>query len=39
MTVAAETETGTTVIVKAVTDVQGTASGQDLRVLAWREGR
>lgn len=39
MAVAAETETGTTVIVKAVTDVQGTASGQDLRVLAWREGR
>ncbi len=39
MTVTAETETGTTVIVKAVTDVQGTASGQDLRVLAWREGR
>lgn len=39
VTVAAETEAGTSAIVKAVTDAQGTASGQDLRVLAWREGR
>jgi hypothetical protein len=39
MTVAAETETGTAAIIKVVTDVQGTVSGEDLRVLAWREGR
>jgi general secretion pathway protein K len=37
--VTAEMGAGTTVTVKAVTDVQGTVSGQDLRVLAWREGR
>jgi len=39
VTVAAETEAGTSAIVKAVTDVQGTVAGQDVRVLAWREGR
>lgn len=39
VTVAAETESGTTVIVHAVADAQGRLSGQDLRLLAWREGR
>ena len=39
ISVSAEAGTGTTVSVDAVADVQGRFSGQDLRLLAWREGR
>ncbi|HRD65354.1 MAG TPA: type II secretion system protein GspK [Candidatus Competibacter sp.] len=39
VTVAAEVETGTVVVVKSVADVQGMLSGQNLRLVAWREGR
>lgn len=38
--VTAVTETGVSATVKAVTDMQGGGiAGQDLRILAWREGR
>ncbi len=37
--VAAETEAGTTVLVKAVFDTQRGASDRGLRLLSWREGR
>ena len=37
--VAAETESGTAVIVKAVFDTQSGTAGRNLRLLSWREGR
>lgn len=38
ITVTAKTESGTAVMLEAVFDTQGGTSGQELRLLSWREG-